>query len=42
VIGDRFIVNAEGEGIDFDALRTAVSALDLAKLEAMKSVGVQK
>ena len=42
VIGDRFIVTAEGEGIDFDALRTAVSALDLAKLEAMKGVGVAK
>lgn len=42
VIGNRFIVSAESEGIEFDALRTAVSALDLAKLEAMKVVGVQK
>ena len=42
VIGDRFIVAAEGEGIDFDALRSAVSALDLGKLEAMKNAGVKK
>jgi hypothetical protein len=42
VIGDRFIVSAEGEGIDFEALRSAVSALDFGKLEAMKNVGVQK
>ena len=42
VIGDRFIVTAEGDGIDFDALRIAVSGLDLQKLEAMKSMGVAK
>ena len=36
VIGDRFIVTAKGDGIEFDALRSAVSALDLQKLEAMK------
>ncbi len=42
VIGDRFIVSAEGDGIDLDALRNAVSALDLGKLEAMKNVGVGK
>ena len=42
VVGDRFIVTAEGDGIDFAALRNAVSALDLQKLEAMKNVGVTK
>jgi Yip1 domain len=42
VIGDRFIVTAEGDGIEFDALRSAVSGLDLQKLEAMKGVGVAK
>lgn len=42
VVGDRFIVSAEGDGIDLDALRNAVSALDLGKLEAMKNVGVKK
>jgi len=40
--GDRFIVTAEGDGIEFSALRNAVSALDLQKLEAMKDVGVSK
>ena len=42
IVGDRFIVTAEGDGIDFAALRNAVSALDLQKLEAMKNVGVTK
>ena len=42
VIGDRFIITATGDGIEFDALRNAVSALDLEKLEAMKNVGVAK
>jgi hypothetical protein len=42
IVGDRFIVTAEGDGIDFAALRSAVSALDLQKLEAMKNVGVTK
>ena len=42
IIADRFIVKAYGTGIEFDALRNAVSRLDLAKLEAMKNVGVSK
>lgn len=42
IVGDRFIVTAEGDGIDMATLRSAVSALDLQKLEAMKSVGVSK
>ena len=42
VIGDRFIVTAKGRGMEFDALRSAVSDLDLQKLEAMKGVGVAK
>ena len=42
IIGDRFIVSAEGNGIEFDVLRDAVSNLDLQKLEAMKGVGVAK
>ena len=42
VIGDRFIVTAEGDGIEFDAFRSAVSGLDLQKLEAMKGTGVAK
>jgi len=42
VIADRFIVTAKGRGIEFDALKGAVAALDLQKLEAMKNVGVAK
>ena len=42
VIGERFIVTAKGDGIEFDSLRNAVTALDLQKLEAMKGVGVAK
>jgi hypothetical protein len=42
VIGDRFIVTATGRGVEFGALRSAVTALDLQKLEAMKGVGVSK
>jgi hypothetical protein len=42
VLGDRFIVSAEGEGVSLDALKSAVSSLDLGKLETLKSVGVSK
>jgi hypothetical protein len=42
VLGDRFIVEAKGDGVDLNALKAAVSSLDLAKLESMKSLGVQK
>jgi hypothetical protein len=42
VIGDRFVVNASGHGVGVNELKAAVSGLDLAKLDAMKDVGVQK
>jgi len=42
VLGGRFIVSAKGRGVELSALKTAVSALDLNKLEGMKDVGVQK
>ena len=42
VLGDRFIVKATGDGVDINALRSAVSSLDLPKLESMKNVGVSK
>ncbi len=42
VLGERFIVTAKGDGIDINALQTAVSGLNLAKLESMKDVGVAK
>lgn len=42
VLGDRFIVAARGTGVELPALKAAVASLDLGKLEALKSVGVQK
>lgn len=42
VLGDRFVVDAKGHGVDLAALKTAVAGLDLAKIEGMKGVGVQK
>jgi Yip1 domain len=42
VLGDRFIVAARGSGVELPELKAAVSGLDLGKLEALKSVGVQK
>jgi hypothetical protein len=41
VLGDRFIVNAHGS-VALAELKAAVAGLDLGKLEALKSVGVQK
>ena len=41
VLGERFIVTAKGTGVDIDTLRGAVTGLDLARLEAMKDVGVK-
>jgi hypothetical protein len=42
VLGDRFMVSAKGRGVGVDALKTAISGLNLAKLESMKDAGVQK
>ena len=42
VVADRFVVKAEGRGVDLNQLKSAVSGLDLGKLESMKNVGVQK
>lgn len=42
VLGERFIVAARGDGVGLPELKAAVGALDLGKLEALKSVGVQK
>jgi Yip1 domain len=39
VLGDRFVVNATGNGVDTGALRSAVSGLNLGKLESMKGAG---
>lgn len=42
VLGDRFVVSVKGSGVSVNELKTAISGLDLAKLESMKDVGVQK
>jgi hypothetical protein len=42
VVGDRFMVAARSHSLDVDALKAAVSGLDLGKLESMKDVGVVK
>jgi hypothetical protein len=42
VIGDRFMVSSKGRGVDVAALKSAVSSVDLAKLESMKDAGVAK
>ena len=41
VLGERFMVSATGT-VDLNTLKAAVQGLDLAKLESMKDVGVQK
>jgi hypothetical protein len=42
VLADRFVVTAKGRGVDLEALKSAVGSLDLAKLEAMKTVGTSR
>jgi hypothetical protein len=42
VLGERFIVEASGNGVELPALKAAVAGLDLGKLEALKSAGVSK
>ena len=42
VLGDRFVVNANGQGVDVGSLKAGVSSLDLTKLEAMKESGVSR
>ena len=41
VLGGRFVVTAKAEGVELDALKTAVATLDLAKLESMKGAGAK-
>jgi Yip1 domain len=42
VLGDRFVVSATGHGVPLSELKSAVSSIDLAKLESMKVVGITK
>ena len=41
IVADRFVVSAKGRGVPLADLKTAVAGLDLSKLEALKSSGVQ-
>jgi len=36
VLGERFVVNAEGQGVGLNELKNAVSSLDLGRIEALK------
>ena len=41
LVGGRFVVGAEGNGIDMDALKSALGNVDLRKLDRMKGHGVK-
>ena len=36
ILADRFMVSAEGQGVDLNALKSAISTLDLGRIEALK------
>ena len=42
IVGNRFLVEVNGNGIDMPAMKKAVETINLAKLESMKDVGVAK
>lgn len=42
LVGQRFLVEAQGHGVDAETLKQAVKAVDIGKLEAMKDSGVSK
>ena len=42
VVGERFMVSATSRGLDVNALKAAVSNLELQKLESMKDQGVSR
>jgi Yip1 domain len=42
VLGERFVVKAEGDAASIDQLKGAVSSVDLAALEALKNEGVKR
>lgn len=41
VLGNRFVVSAKSSSVDVNGLKSAVSSVDLAKLESMKDVGAK-
>ena len=36
ILADRFMVSAEGQGVDINSLKSAVNSLDLGKIESLK------
>lgn len=41
IVGERFVVEARGQGLSIDALRSAVGSLDLSRLESLREKGAQ-
>ncbi len=41
LVGSRFVVEASGNNVEIDAIRTALGKVDLGKLDNMKNSGVQ-
>ena len=41
MVGDRFIVEVDGNNVDMDAIKSTLGKVDLAKLNSMKGQGVQ-
>ncbi|MGH9196956.1 MAG: hypothetical protein ACRD1T_14600, partial [Acidimicrobiia bacterium] len=41
LVGQRFVVEVDGNGVGMDVLKGALSKIDLAKLDAKKTQGVQ-
>lgn len=41
LVGDRFVVEVDGNNIDMDAMKSALGKVDLGKLNGMKGQGVQ-
>jgi len=39
IVGERFVVEARGDGVSIDALRSAVASLDLGRLESLREKG---
>lgn len=42
IVGNRFMVEINGNGVDMPTMKKAIDQINLAKLEAMKDVGVKK
>jgi hypothetical protein len=42
VVGNRFLVEVDGHGVDMPTMKKAIDQINVAKLEGMKDVGVAK